>query len=132
MTGVKDYDPDRQPDATVWLGLSEQRRLDLILAFHERMGIQPPRPKTHAALHAMVENQIAENWNPAVNAVKRLINEGLTRHEAIHAACDVLLQHMSRLLGPEHPKPTNDDLGRALDELTRERWYSSYTTTSTS
>jgi len=38
-----------------------------------------------AAFHAIVENQIAEGFESVVRAMARLVSEGLSRHDAVHA-----------------------------------------------
>ena len=58
----------------------------------------------HAALHAIVENQIALNLEPVVRAMHRLRNEGLTRHDAVHAIGSVVAEHLFDIL-----KTSNND-----------------------
>ena len=61
---------------------------------HHRAGrIKLPNVKAHAAFHAIVENQIAEGHPPAVRALARLIHEGLSRHDALHAIGSVVAEH---------------------------------------
>ena len=45
-----------------------------------------PRPRLHAAVHAVVETQLASGAPPETRrALERLLAGGLPRHEAVHA-----------------------------------------------
>jgi hypothetical protein len=96
---VDEYDPDEEWDATDWLGMPEGRRLFLIAEYHQRRRVSLPSLRLHAALHATVENQVALGELDVVNALKRLQNEGLGRHDAIHAIGMVLTEHLDNVLG---------------------------------
>ena len=50
--------------------------------------------ETHAGVHAVIENQLAEGWSPAVETLERFQDAGVWRHEAIHAQCDVVVQRI--------------------------------------
>jgi hypothetical protein len=83
------YDARRAPDHGHWLERSEQERLDAVRRFH----VTPPLPhqlpaslEAHSAIHAVIETQLASGDPPeAKRALGRLLSEGLTRHDAIHA-----------------------------------------------
>lgn len=46
--------------------------------------------RLHASLHTVVESQLTDASTPFVaRTLERLVHEGLTRHEAIHAIADV-------------------------------------------
>ena len=96
------YDPQVTPEPGLWLGLDEQERLAAILAWHEASSDpHPPAPKPslHAAMHAVVENQIAANSPAHVGVtLSRLREGGLTRHEALHAIGSVVADFMQRAL----------------------------------
>src|ERR1700757_4384746 len=93
------YDPLEAPDPDEWLALDEQERLDLVQEYHRRARIHLPNAKVHAVLHAIVEAQIAlADETPARRTAQRLIDEGLDRHEAIHAIGLVLAEFMHDLL----------------------------------
>ncbi len=53
------------------------------------MGIDLPDLNIHATVHQIVENQLAENFPDVVEALDRLMHQGLNRHEAIHAIASV-------------------------------------------
>ena len=97
------YDPLVNPDASVWLALSEDQRVDAVLEYHRRMHIVSPSARLHAALHVTVENQLAERHAPAVAALERLTTSGMDRHEAVHAIASVAAAQMQRVLREGRP-----------------------------
>ncbi len=93
------YDADVPPDPEAWLALSEEEQTRRVRAHHKGrvLRIHPKdfNPAVHAALHAIVERQIAANDPPITGrTVERLVGEGLRRHAAVHAVGDVLLRAM--------------------------------------
>ena len=122
---MKRYDPLEAPEAQEWLALDEKERIDLVLNYHCKARIRLPNAKVHAIVHAMVETQIAlGDETPARRAVQRLINEGLDRHEAIHAIGWVLVEFMSDLIDePESRAEPNAPYFAALEQLTAEDWW---------
>ena len=89
---MRHYDPEVAPRSKDWLSLDERQRLRLAEAHHRATHVKVPSIKAHAAIHLMVENQIAEGVESVVRAIAR-IREGLSRHEAIHAVGSVLAEH---------------------------------------
>lgn len=92
------YDADVAPDPTAWTALDEDQRLALIRRHHKgrverTLHKEGYNRELHAALHQIVESQIAAG-EPAVTGqtVARLCEEGLRRHAAIHAVADVLVR----------------------------------------
>jgi hypothetical protein len=118
------YDPLEAPDPEEWLALDEQERIDLVLNYHRKARIRLPDAKVHAIVHAMVETQIAlEDETPARRTAQRLMDEGLDRHEAIHAIGWVLIEFMSDLMDePESRAEPNSPYFAALERLTVEDW----------
>ncbi len=92
------YDPAQPPNSEEWLALDEQLRIGLVEKYHRQERVQLPNVTVHAALHAIVENQLAENLEPAARAMARLTTEGLDRHEAVHAIASVVAEHIHDLL----------------------------------
>jgi hypothetical protein len=118
------YDPLEAPDPEEWLALDEQERIDLVLNYHRKARIRLPNAKVHAIVHAMVETQIAlEDETPARRTAQRLMDEGLDRHEAIHAIGWILIEFMSDLMDePESRAEPNAPYFAALERLTVEDW----------
>ena len=92
------YDPSQLPDPGEWLELDKQQRVDRVERYHRRAGIDLPNPTLHAAIHAVVENQLALNDEPVVRALARLRKEGLSRHDALHAIGSVVAEQIYDLL----------------------------------
>ena len=120
------YDPDHPPPADAWLELDEQQRTDLVSRYHETVGDLAGNPTLHALMHTVVENQLAGGHQPAVRAMARLLRDGLDRHEAIHALASVLASQIyDALKGAAASSDPKQDVDRALDALTAERWLAS-------
>ena len=79
------YDPMVDPDPVAWLGLDEVERIEVVRRHHKRAGEPAESLRAHAAIHAAVETQLAEGRATTLDALQRLLQEGLDRHEAIHA-----------------------------------------------
>jgi hypothetical protein len=89
------YDPDCAPDPQRWRAQNEMDLMDIVQRYHRRAGIRLPDERIHAALHVMVENQVALGaQTPVGEAVDRLMGEGMSRHDAIHAVGAVLDKHV--------------------------------------
>jgi hypothetical protein len=116
------YDPSAAPDPQRWLALDEDERIDLVLGYHRRTKIKLPSPRVHAALHVMVENQLAEGYEAAVAALARLIAGGLQRHEAIHAIASVAIVQMNALMQGGAHVFDRAAYDRELAAFTIERW----------
>jgi hypothetical protein len=124
---MDEYDPFTAPDAEEWLALGEQERMDLIEDYHRRKRIRLPNLKVHAIIHAVVENQIALGEQVPIRTLRRLISEGLDRHDAIHAIGSVLIVHLSDLMRQVEAGTTSDADPNApyyaeLERLTAKSW----------
>lgn len=88
-----DYDAERPPDAASWLAAEEPLRLAAVEAHHRAIAARhPPMPalRVHAALHVVVEEQLATGSPPETRrALARLVAAGRSRHEALHAIANV-------------------------------------------
>jgi hypothetical protein len=73
---VKAYDPEATPEAAAWLALDEQLRLALVEQYHQWRRIRVPNVRAHAVMHAIVENQLAENDGVVTETLLRLQHEG--------------------------------------------------------
>ena len=121
------YDPDQAPDPQAWLALGEDVRIAQAEVFHTKRRIRTPGPKAHAAFHAIVENQIAEGMSAVVRAVPRLMAQGLSRHDAIHAIGWVLAQHLHELMTrsqPDEPGVANARYSAEVERLQAQDWLS--------
>ena len=117
------YDPLKGPDPKSWTAMDEAERLLLIERFHKKAGIRLPNRRLHAVIHGIVESQVAMgNATPAAATLRRLMTEGLDRHEAIHAIGSVLAEHMQDLLAKRVAADPNEAYYRCLNELTAEQW----------
>jgi hypothetical protein len=121
---VQYYDPLEAPDPEEWLALDEQERIDLAQDYHRRARIRLPNAKAHATFHAIVETQIAlGDETPARRTAQRLMDEGLGRHEAIHAIGSVLAGFIHDLMKvPESHTEPNAPYFAALERLTARDW----------
>jgi hypothetical protein len=118
------YDPLKPPDPEQWRSLDEQAQLQFVQDYHRRARIRLPRATQHAVIHVIVENQILlGDETPVRRTVRRLISEGLDRHESIHALGSVLAAHVNDLLrGPDPGAEPIRSYYAALDDLTAEDW----------
>lgn len=121
---MKGYNPLEAPSSEEWLDLSESERMRLVEGYHQHARIPLPNVAAHAALHVIVENQVAlGDVIPVRGTLGRLMMEGIDRHEAIHAVASVLSERMFDLIGGALPQsdPTASYFA-ALATLTVESW----------
>ena len=120
------YDPDRAVDPKAWLELNEGERIDLALDYHKRARIELPNAKVHAVIHAVVENQAALGGEyPVGEKLRQLMEEGLNRHDAIHAIGSVLMQHLLDVMQDRAEGDLNEPYLRDLATLTAKKWLAS-------
>jgi len=122
-TDIAKYDPTIDLDAEPWEALDEDERMDLVLEYHQLAGIELPNQYTHALMHVVIENQIALGDETPVAAVfRRLLEEGLDRHDAIHAMASVLVNHLFEMMHGEDRGRGNDDYYAEFNQLTADKW----------
>ncbi len=118
------YDPLQAPDPSEWLALDEDERIELVRDYHRRARVKLPNHRLHAALHAIVENQVALGDEAPVRSIlERLRKEGLDRHEAVHAIGSVVTEYLFD--AAKGDVPSGDPSERyyaALAKLTAEGW----------
>ena len=128
ISTMKTYDPLKPPDREEWQSMDEQERLDLVESFHRHARIRVPNAQGHAAIHVIVENQIAlGDETPVKRTLERLMSEGLDRYDALHAIGLVLAEHLNNLLAnPEAEIGEDRNLAyyEALEQLTAQDWLS--------
>ena len=123
------YDPEVEPDSAKWLALDEQERLRLAESHHRAARVKLPNVKAHAAFHVIVENQIAEGLEPVVRAMARLMKQGLSRHDALHAVGSVVANYFFEAMKTEDQEFCNSVQARynaELERLTAEDWKREY------
>jgi hypothetical protein len=119
------YDPERAPDPKRWLAMDEGERIELARRFHRKARIRVPNEYAHAAFHQVVETQVAMgDETPAAATLQRLMAEGLSRHDAVHAIGYVLAGHLHELLKQEGEVKSdpNEEYFRRLRGLTAAEW----------
>ncbi len=121
---MQDYDPLHAPSSAEWLALDEQKRINLVLAYHQRMRVKLPNAMLHATIHTIVENQNAMGDATIVkDTLKRLQREGLNRHEAVHAVGSVFIEQLWGAMKGINPKgEVNRNYDEALRKLTAKSW----------
>jgi len=121
------YDPDRSPEASWWSALPEEEQIDLVLEHHRNAGVRLPNAKLHSVTHVVVENQVLlGDGTPVASALERLLSEGLSRHDAIHAIGTVLAPVIFDILKGEIRSDPNLVYYQRLRELTAESWLAEY------
>lgn len=129
MDTLPAYDPEIQPNAEAWLELDEQERIALAETFHRRARIKLPNVNAHATFHAIVENQIALGLECVVLAVPRLVKQGLSRHDAIHAIASVLAEHLYEQANSkteDMPEVVQARYDAAVERLNAKEWLAKY------
>lgn len=118
------YDPCEHIDCDAWLGLDESERTWQVVRYHRKKRIRLPNETIHAAIHVIVENQVAlGDAFPAKGVLLRLIRQGLDRHEAIHAIGSVLSDTLYTTMNePVLSSDLNTDYVEKLKSLTAESW----------
>lgn len=119
---MEEYDPDASVNPAEWLSLPEDERLILIKGYHERERIPLPNEYLHAAIHLVVENQLAEEYDPTQRAMRRLLDEGLGRHDAIHAIGTVLAEYLFEIKKGRKWDDMEDAFEKDLDRLNRKAY----------
>ena len=115
------YEPQKPIVVEEWLQLDEQEKINLVEQAHQEE--EPPEAgaEAHALIHVLVENQIAENTPSVRKTLRRLMNEGLDRHDAIHAIAIVLSTYTSHLLdGGEF---SQREYSSRLKAMTAQVWF---------
>jgi len=121
------YNPLKALDPAEWLAMDEGERIALVQEYHRRAKVRLPNQIAHAAIHAVVETQIAGHEVPAREALERLMIEGLDRHDAVHAIGSVLAGHIHKLTThSESSSAPNADYCRDLKTLTAAKWRQEY------
>lgn len=118
---MESYTATKSPDPDTWLELDESIRLSLIRDYVEEheTELPPEAIDVHASVHMIVENQLALNTEDTVNAYHRLIRQGLSRHNTIHAIGSVVIEELYNQLQDDHPKKSYKN---RLRKLSAQKW----------
>lgn len=122
------YEANDQLHSATWLELDENERVDAVMEYHRRAKVKLENLKLHAMTHVVVENQVAlGEATPVPATLNRLMQEGLDRHEAIHAIGSIL---MSIVFDVFQEPAVGDDINarysRELATLTAAGWRSQF------
>ncbi|MEM1347799.1 MAG: DUF1841 family protein [Myxococcota bacterium] len=93
---MDEYTPNEPIDAEAWMALDDAKKIELITAFHEQE-TDHPLPENmdlHARIHCIVEDQVAADEGVR-GELERLVVDGLSRHNALHALGNVALEHIT-------------------------------------
>jgi hypothetical protein len=124
---MRAYDPLNAPDPDDWQSMGEDERMMLVMEHHREAGVELPNEQVHAVVHVVVENQVALGDEMSAQVtLKRLIREGLDRHEAIHAVGSVLMDFVQELLGDDAALEANERYNEELRKLTAAEWLESF------
>jgi hypothetical protein len=121
------YNPEHAPVGNEWLEIDEDERLMLVEQYHRAARIRLPKSarRVHATMHTIVENQLALNDEPVVKALDRLMREGLTRHDALHAIGYLVSEQIYDILKHnETPDASKARYYAAIERLTAAAWLS--------
>lgn len=122
---ITHYDPHQPPEPDEWNALDEPVQIDMVVEYHEREGFELPNEYVHAIIHIVVENQAAMgDMTPVAATLERLMDEGLDRHDAIHAVGTAITEH---LWSRSHGQPNNaNDYFELLHALDAQKWLDSW------
>ena len=115
------YDPAVAPSPEAWLDLDEQERMAAVHQYHKRSHTKLPNAQGHAIVHTIVENQLAEGHAVATRVLDRLVQAGLSRHDAIHAIGATLMKHMSQAMQSEQSFSA-EAYEAELEQVTAKGW----------
>jgi hypothetical protein len=117
------YDPYQHIASEAWQELDESERIESVRQYHRQNRIRLPNETLHATAHVIVENQVALGDSfPARAVLLRLMEEGLDRHEAVHAIGLVLSEQLFAALREEGDSDINKQYVEKLNRLTAESW----------
>ena len=89
--------------------------------------MQLPNANLHSVTHVVVENQVLlGDETPVAATLDRLLGEGLSRHDAIHAIGTALAPVILDILKGEVRSDPNLVYYQRLRELTAEGWLAEY------
>lgn len=95
----------------------------MVVEFHEKHGNFGENIKIHSVIHVTIENQVAAADPPcAAQTLRRLMQEGLSRHDALHAVGSVLAETIFSLFKGTQTAFDEERYASALAGLSAKRW----------
>lgn len=122
---MKYYNPDKPLNISEWLVLDDEQRKILVSNFHESTEeeFQDDGALTmHCYMHVVVENQIATNVDLVSETVTKLVRQGLSRHEALHAISAIIVEDIFDMLKGTKSEFCPKKYRRKLEKITAKRW----------
>ncbi len=121
------YDPSKNINPDNWLAMDESERQALIEEYvlTDEQGLGEVSPTLHAAVHAMVETQLAMGEKETLDAYNRLIRQGLKRHDTLHALGAVIIEGIHQSMQEDMNDESADVTIRyksRLRKLTAKKW----------
>lgn len=118
------YHPSKAPSPEEWLDLDESIRIQSVLDSHiaAQTEFEEGAEKLHAVIHVIVENQNALDVDPVPSIIAKLMRQGLSRHESIHAVGAVLSEGIYNLMNGDSSDFNIKKYRRRLEKLTAKRW----------
>lgn len=98
------YDPDNWPHPDWWDRMGMSERIQAVAEYHQaHNGFNGSNTAInehlHAIAHVMVENLLMSGRRSMLRPVlEKLMRQGLTRHQAIHAIASVIFDHVTEEL----------------------------------
>ncbi len=125
---IEKYNLLHAPDPEEWTAHEESERINLVLDYHKRTEDDMPNVYLHSTIHAVVEYQIAGGEeHPVKQTLERLRQEGLDRHEAIHAIGSVLIKYLWETgTGENRSDDFSGDYFEEVSQLTAQKWFDEY------
>lgn len=97
----------------------------LVEEYHRdpRIDLSESARRVHATIHVVVENQLAIPDEPVARALSRLMREGLSRHDAVHAIGSLVAEQIYDLLKlKDTPEASRTRYYAAIERLTAAAW----------
>ncbi|MFT4928622.1 MAG: hypothetical protein ACI8WB_004741 [Phenylobacterium sp.] len=118
------YNPNKPIDPETWLAIDEAERIEMVEQFHriEDNGVPEEAITTHSMIQVIVENQLAENVAYVPDTVAKLIRQGLTRHDAVHAIGAIISEDVFNIVNGEDTDLSPKKYRRKYEKITAKRW----------
>jgi len=127
---ITSYDPEKAPDSESWLALDESEKHILVSKYHEQeenMDVDDSQGRVHCMIQATVETQVAMgDETPVAEAINRLMNQGLDRHQALHAVASILIKHISNIWNTQGNAGGNEAYFNEVRNLSAQKWYDQF------